>query len=393
MKIFAIRVSQPLGEFYISSVPAAALAGRVRNRPRSSQTANEDIQRLFSEKRIAEITNFSKDPQATFPTPIILAVESSEVKEIYLDLQKVEQSAPPQKNGPAKINSELRCFEIPDEGEFADVLDGQHRILGLQNSSAIGEFDLPVVFMFDLSTDDKAFVFSIINSKQTPVSGSLIYDLFDLSKFRSPQKTCHYLAQSLNNKENGPFYRRIKMLGRKEEHHEKRVMLSQGSFAARLQDLISKDPMEDARILKSPHETLKEDLRCPLRKYFIAKQDDTILKILTNYFEAIAETFDKEWGDETGVYIIRKTVGYTALIIVLRHILEEGFAAKNLTKDFFKQKAKQFKASLNDKLLTSDNFPTNSAGAVILAKTLLNMDQLIYKVTEAPDIENLTLDM
>ena len=294
--------------------------------------------------------------------------------------------------GDEDVESELRCFLVPDNGIFADVLDGQHRILGLEKSDYKQEFDLPIVLMFDLSLDDKAFVFSIINSKQTPVSGSLIYDLFDLSNFLSPQKTCHYIAQSLNNQKDGPFYRRLKMLGRKEEHHEKRVMLSQGSFAARLQDLISKNPMEDARILKDEKPELKEDLRCPLRKYFILGQDDTILKILTNYFTALSVTFTQEWEDENGNYIIRKTVGYTALIIVLRHILEEGFVKKDLTLNFFISKAQLFKENLNDRPLTSTEFPTNSAGAVVLAKAMLDLEQLEYKVVEAPEIENLVIE-
>jgi hypothetical protein len=73
MKILALLVRQPLGEFYISSLPAKFLVGRVNNRPRSSKDqSNEDIQRIFSEKRVNEIADFSRDPQATFPTPLIL---------------------------------------------------------------------------------------------------------------------------------------------------------------------------------------------------------------------------------------------------------------------------------------------------------------------------------
>jgi hypothetical protein len=52
MKILALRVQQPLGEFFITSLPASVLAGRVNNRPRSSEEeGSQDIQRLFSEKR------------------------------------------------------------------------------------------------------------------------------------------------------------------------------------------------------------------------------------------------------------------------------------------------------------------------------------------------------
>lgn len=384
MKILALRVRQPLGEFFISVLPAKVLAKRVNNSPRSSkEMTSDDIQRIFSEKRVNEIADFSRDPQATFPTPIILALDSKRVPEITPNSPLVGDEA----------NPSYTYFDIPDLGMIGDVLDGQHRILGLDRSPNQGDFDLPVVLMFDLSSDDKAFVFSIINSKQTPVSGSLIYDLFDLSKTRSPQKTCHYIAQALNSSSDSPFYRRLKMLGRREEHHTEgtRVMLSQGSFAARLQELISKEPMEDARRLKVD-EKLEDDSRCPLRKYFIINDDQSLLKIVRNYFTAASEVFHDEWSDETGKMIIRKTVGYTALVIVLRHVLDDAFREKNLTQKFFAERFTQMKQNLGNTPLTAASFSSSGAGAIKLAKALLGVDSLTYQVTEAPDIDDVRLD-
>lgn len=384
MKIFALRVQQPLGEFFISVLPANVLANRVNNRPRSSTSnGGEDIQRIFSEKRVNEIAEFSRDPQATFPTPVILALDSKVIKEIDIGAQQIVE----------RITPQLTCFEIPDEGIIGDVLDGQHRVLGLRKSSKRDEFDLPVVLMFDLSLDDKAFVFSIINSKQTPVSGSLIYDLFDLSKFPSPQKTCHYIAQSLNSTDGSPFFGRLRMLGRREEHHPegKIVMLSQGSFAARLQELISKNEMEDVLRLKEGKK-LADDPRCPLRKYFQNGDDESILKIVKNFFTAAASTFKTEWDDNDGKFIIRKTIGYTGLVIVLRHLLEEGFAQKDLSTTFFSKKFSELKTNLGKVELIADNFPSSGAGAIKLAKTLLGVEDLKYSVKEAADIEDIRLD-
>jgi DGQHR domain-containing protein len=384
MRILALRVEQPLGEFYISSLPASALAGRVNNRPRSSRSDNnEDIQRIFNEKRVKEIADFSRDPQATFPTPIILAVDSKIVTEVVDE--KLNALLTETKPGAA-------LFEIPDDGIFADVLDGQHRVLGLEISAVRDRFELPVVLMFDLSIDDKAFVFSIINSKQTPVSGSLIYDLFDLSRSRSPQKTCHYVAQSLNSDSESPFYGRLKMLGRREEHHGTSVvMLSQGSFAARLQELISKNAADDARLLKDK-KSIPDDSRCPLRKYFQRGDDESILKIVRNFFLAVSQTFEPEWNDEGGRYVIRKTVGFTALVIVLRHVLEEGFIRKDLRLSFFREQMENAKVNLADLPLTSAEFPSSGAGALKLAKTLLGLQRLAYPVIEAADIDDIRLE-
>jgi len=368
VKILALRVEQPLGEFYITSLKAEAIVNRVTNDPRSSDGRSQAaVQRVFSEKRVGEIKAFTADPQATFPTPIIIAVKSNVVKQTTIDqdcLGTIEQA--------------FTCFEISDQDEIiGEVIDGQHRVLGLRQSEYKRNFDLPVVFMFDLDPDDKAFVFSIINSKQTPVQASLIYDLFELSEFRSPQKSAHFVAQALNATEGSPFRGRLKMLGHKEEFHDKRVMLSQGSFAARLVDLISKDPQADATSIKQGL-PLKDDPRCPLRKYFIKSEDESILKIVSNYFSAIATEFETEWEDDKGDFVIRKTVGYTALIIVLRHLMPIGFEKKDLSRGFFDAQAKFLKTNLGDYQLTATVFPSSGAGAIALAKKLLGVEKLQY---------------
>src|SRR5205085_2676335 len=102
-------------------------------------------------------------------------------------------------------------------------------------------FELPVVFMLDMEPQDRAYVFSIINSKQTPVSSSLIFDLFGLAQYRSPRRTCHEIARALNAKEGGPFFQTLKMLGQKTLPTQS---LTQGSFSKYLLKLISRTPDE-----------------------------------------------------------------------------------------------------------------------------------------------------
>lgn len=383
MRVAASRVRQPLGEFFLTVLPADFFVNRVRNRPRSSDDPqSDDVQRVFNRSRVENISAFTEDPQASFPTPIILAVDSAIITEV---------SPPIQLQG---VDTPIVLFDIPNDGDIGDVLDGQHRILGLRGSTRRAEFDLGIVLMFDLNIDDKAFVFSTINSKQTPVSSSLIYDLFGLSSARSPQKTCNYIAQALNTREGGPFHRRLKMLGMRESHHDGgKVMLSQGTFASRLQELISRRPDEDARLLKAEDaKSLREDIRCPLRKYFLRGDDASILKIVTNYFTAIADVFSTEWEDKSGEFILRKSVGYTSLIIVFRHLMEEGFKKQDLSLPFFKSRAEQMKQNLGARTLTSDVFPSSGAGAISLAKALLGVEKLTYGVVEAPDIEDVRLD-
>jgi len=370
----ALRVVQPIGEFFVTVLPAKDIVNRVRNRPRSSaSTESEDVQRTFSKKRIGEIAQYTDDPDATFPTPIILSVESSRIVEANGADGNVGEPGEQAADQAGGANSRLTSFTIPEDGEtIGDVLDGQHRVLGLLHSKFrdSGEFDLVVVLMFDLDPDDKAYVFSIINSKQTPVSSSLIYDLFDLAEHRSPQRTCHVVAQAMNRQDGGPFYQRLKMLGRKEEHHKGRVMLSQGTFASRLERLITKDAARDARLEKLK-QLLPEEGDCPLRKYYLRKEDETILKIVQNFFEAARDAFRPQWESDTGEFVIRKTVGYTALIKVLGSIMPDAIAKKDLSLEYFKGRFVEFKQNLGDTPLTSEHFSSSGQGADALAAALL----------------------
>lgn len=373
-RVHALKVSQPIGEFYVTVLPARTVVGRVRNRPRTSVGGeSDDVQRIFSKKRVNEIASYTEDPDATFPTPIILAVTSDRIQEVASPAQQdAEAQEAVAAQAPAVPNPAVTFLVPDDDGMIGDVLDGQHRVLGLLHSryKTEGDFDLVVVLMFDLDPDDKAYVFSIINSKQTPVSSSLIYDLFDLAEYRSPQKTCHFVAQAMNREPGGPFFERLKMLGKKEPHHASRVMLSQGTFAARLAELITRDSARDA-VLEKKNQPLPPEEDRLLRKYYLRKEDQTILKIMQNFFGAARDAFRQEWESDTGEFVIRKTVGYTALIKVLRHTLPAAYEAKDLSLGFFQQKFERYMANLGDTPLTSAHFPSSGAGADALAAALL----------------------
>lgn len=385
--IFAIKVIQPIGEFYLASMEAATLVGRVQNKPRrSGDENNTDVQRIFAPARINQIASFTHDPDATFPTPIILAVDSSVVQQLNFakPLSQVVQAVGGDDGEESAVNQpvalsdadtaamdqSIAMFSIPDTGMIGDVLDGQHRILGLEKSSKLSSFQLPIVLMFDLDPDDKAYIFSIINSKQTPVSSSQIYDLFGLFQTRSPRKTCHMVAQALNRDEQSPFFNRIKMLGRREDHHTHRVMLSQGTFAARLLELLSSDPDGDAILMKDKNQPAEDSTR-PLRKYWLNDEDEVITKILLNYFRAIQAHFPIEWEDDSGTHLIRKSVGYTGFIKVLKQLLPEMQKRKSLSYEAFHAKLGELKPNLGTHEFTSTYFASNDSGAKKIASTLL----------------------
>ena len=358
-EISALRVTQPIGEFFIGVMTADAIVHRLSYDPRTSdQESSDAIQRKLIKSRIREISDYVGDVNATFPTPIIIAADSDRVVELDDEVAR--------KLGVSR-------FRLPPEGLIGSVLDGQHRIEGLKQASdeVRARFQLPIVLMFDLDADERAYVFGTINSTQTPVSASLIYDLFDLSKTRSPQKTCHLAARSLNETAAGPFYGRIKMLGRKESHHQSGVMLSQGAFASRLERLITTDAARDLYLMKR-NEIPPEEPQVPLRKYWLKDEDHVIVRILENYFGAVRSAFRQQWEDDSGKYIIRKTVGFEALMHVLRTIVPIGQADKDLSEMFFRKQVELFARNLGDpERLTSEYFKSSSSEATRLAKTLL----------------------
>ena len=333
-EIKVIEITQPIGTFYIGKINSNDLieSSYVRRR------GEDGIQRELSNKREKEIESYCKDPDATFPTPIILAVDSSI----------------------CELKNDATLIEYEDDKYIFEIIDGQHRVGGIRRANYSTGFscELVVVLMFDLTEEEKAYVFSTINSNQTKVDKSLIYDLFELSTKRSPLKTCHYIARIMNSKDTYPFYQKLKMLGKKEHGSN---TLSQGTFVKGLVELISKDPQEDMIRIKNGDKLLQDE-KLPLRNLFINEKDDIILKILKNYFTAVSVVFKKEWNSND--YILTKTTGYLALMKAFGKFYNYGMKQGRLDEEFFVSIFMKIKNIFEHKyiLLTSKEFQAGGVG-------------------------------
>lgn len=351
MRIPIIKIEQPIGIFYISALKAEIVCRITTVEKREYDHDNaigKGVQRAISGKRVNEIAKYTNDPDATFPTPIIISINDIESNILSDDF-----------------------FEFNEDSIVGEIIDGQHRVEGLKKSSTLSEFTLPVILMFNLREEEKAYVFSIINSKQTQVTKSLIYDLFSLSESRSPQKTCHELARLINSDENSPFYRRLKMLGAKDNPD---ASLSQGSFIKYLMPLISKKPDEDYVNIKL-NKKLIDDEAIPLRFYFINNEDEIIYKIILNAFGALKDTFPTEWS-KPDEFILSKTTGYGAVIGALKVLISEGRSNKDLTYDYFKNVFTNFSERLKNKgyKLTSEFYKSNEQEQNRLTRDILNRE-------------------
>jgi len=335
IKVTCVKVDQPIGRFYITALPATILSKITTVDPRDIE--NEmGVQRHGKKSRIKEISEFCSDPDATFPTAVVVSVD--EDKQQYCVLDEAETQV-----------------TIDEAHIVGQVIDGQHRLKGLMMSDNIENFDIPVVFMFNMTPKDNAYVFSIINSKQTKVNPSHIVDLLSLTDDRSPQKTAHEVAKALNSMPESPFYNRLRMLGYNAPGQEN-ATLSQGTFAAQLITLISKNPDDDARRIKRKEELI-QDITLPLRDYFISNQDEIILKLMFNCFSAVRTVFPEEYKDSKK-YVLWKTTGFSAIIKSFPELYRAGEKQHDLSEEFFTRAFSKVKELLVEReiSLTGEKF-------------------------------------
>lgn len=108
---------------------------------------------------------------------------------------------------------------IPLVPAAAQVLDGQHRLTGLEaaieQDISIGESDLLVTLCLGLATKEAAKIFLNINTEQRPVPKSLVFDLFGEVENDEDHaiNRATDLARSLSDEADSPLYRLIKFPG------------------------------------------------------------------------------------------------------------------------------------------------------------------------------------
>lgn len=285
-----ITYSQPGAVFYACSMPAKDIIYRLEIRRRSEDKI-EGIQREDDPRRISDIRKYLLSDSAVLPTPVVVSADSDKIR----------------------ISNNTLTI-LGNNGSIGHILDGQHRILGLRNSSptVIESFELAIVFVFDIDPYAQATIFSTINSTQKQVSKSLMYDLFSLAPGRSVGKTCHEIVKSLNEDQQSPFYKRIKMLGKKNGDRE---TLSQAAFADSISRLI-------------------EDRSGVFWSYYEAGDDWVIRKVISNAFNAIVRAQREISSDYSEDYFFR-TTGFGGFIQALGHLAKQGHDQDDMSERFF----------------------------------------------------------
>jgi len=362
-----IRLSQPIGEFYITSISSQVLRqitfADVRRMKDREMDTYLGIQREVSAKRVKDIGQYVNTVDACFPTAVILAVEGRCAE--YDERTNTLTLRTPRDQGDAATR--LNKLEI------AKVLDGQHRIEGLQHLRSGAHFDINVSIFIDMDIESQAYLFSVVNLAQTKVNRSLAYDLYDYAHSRSPQKTSHNIAVALDRDPESPFFQRIKRLGVATKGRFTET-LTQATVVEALLPYLSFDPVKDRDVFLKGHKPKSADAqelrRAIFRNMFLDEQDLDIAEILFNFFSAARARWRTAWGATGDGAILTKTNGFRGLMRLLRPAYLYCTAPGAVVGQ--PQFAELFaRAKIEDQEFNTERFKPGSSGELALFRQLL----------------------
>lgn len=365
LEIPVLLCKQPIGTFYIGVMNHDDLVAISYADVRRLETQSElreveifsGIQRELSSKRASEIGRYVNLVDATFPTSVILHIMQND----------------------AEYDETKKALILPFRDNVAKVLDGQHRIAGLEHFKRAGDsFEINVTIFIGMELEDQALVFATINKTQTKVNKSLVQDLFAFATHRSPHKTAHNVVRALNEKEGSPFHDRIKILGT--AINKEKETITQATFADNLMKLYSKDLLKDRDVYKRGKKPEKfegkELLNYPLRNLFIDEQDATIAKIIQEYFKAVQERWPDAWNIVRSERVLNKSTGFIALMNFFKlAYLNFGTPGTIVPRQEYSQLLEKVK--LDDKDFNRDRYLPGSGGQSKLFKDLCTYTGLI----------------
>ena len=356
MTFRCLEVLQPLGVFYVGVMHCKDICA----------VADFDIRRVLQEERDVERylgvqREYVRYYDATFPSSIILSVEER--------CAEYNPQTAEMKLSNYLGNDDQDSIYYP---QIARVLDGQHRIAGLSDFQN-GNFDVPVSLFVGLDIADQAQIFATVNLEQTKERKSLAYDLFDLAKMRSPQKSCHNVVVALDQDKTSPFYKRIKRLGAVTKGRSGET-ITQSTFVESLMRYISNNPKDDRDLIlrkkKLPIPNADELEKFPLRGLFVEGKDLEIAKVMWNYFDAVRRRWPKAWEYGGRSLILNKTNGFRALM----RVFKPAYLFTSIPGDVASSREflKLFeKCKLNDDDFNTENFAPGSSGESELRRVLV----------------------
>lgn len=359
-KTKALRVEQPLGEFFVAVIPANILLEVAFSDRLRARLENEDIgysvsgtQRAKTPNRRTQIAEYINRVDAAFPNSIILAANYDEATGTIRASETEEGVVDPS----VWTIDELPdgCFEltIPSAEKLAGIIDGQHRLDGFRQPVTEGRRDMELIcaVFTALPKPYQAQLFATINSTQKPVDKSLTYEMFGYNISDepvdrwTPDKLAVYLTRRLNTLAESPLKGRIVIAPRRDiglkalSRNDWKV--STATVVEGILRLISSNPKRDANLMLTPPLKTRTALRhgprdrSPLRDIFIAEQDALLFAMVLNYVKVCQALF---WEEAKPGSFILKTVGVQALFDILRKLAVEAATVGDAREEFFRRR-------------------------------------------------------
>ena len=333
-EFLAFKVSQPFGEFYTVRLNAKYLLKR--SYTKSADYNGLDMsgaQRKINRKRLTDIGQFIDSDEALFPNSIIIAANYDR-KDFLVeeDLRwKVEE-----------INAEQGIYKliIPSDSKVSSIVDGQHRLFGFEYSDR-DDMELNCSIYLDLPPSFQASVFATVNFNQSAVDKSLAYNLFGYQldnldpKDWSPDLLAVNLCRYFSETSNEFFFNHINYRLAKRNVPQRYWVISTASFVDGLMSLISDNPKEDRYLINKKatlgvmgRKALDDYEDCPLRLFYINGNDEAIRQVVSGFFTSVRSVFEL---DDTSTMVLVKTIGISALFLLLKQILIENRSSINNT--------------------------------------------------------------
>lgn len=365
MKFSALQVRQPIGDFYLTAIPASTLLKVCFPVPHTRHSSDEEgnvkdvgNQRKMIKQRLTSIAQYLQTREATLPGTIIIAANCERDGSI---VDPMDERSGLRWSISADGNlGDVYELDIPSDQPLAAVVDGQHRLWGFKNLDKISEdFVIPCAVFIDLPSPQQASIFATINFNQRPVNKSQTYELFGYNLDEepesswSPEKLAVFFARKLNADPESPFLNHIKVaaiddriLSELARRSQKDWAVSTATIVECVLKLITRRPqVERDELHKYPLEkrsrellrALDESLSCRtssvpvFRDYYLSGDKDIVIyKTIINFFTVVRDLF---WKPDLSSPL-KKTAGVQALFLVLSEILSKELYEK---RDFRKE--------------------------------------------------------
>lgn len=284
----------------------------------------DEFQRLENSAKLNSIARYVTDEKyPLFPNSIIATCDLANT--VYQDDGSIlvdENSLDTVKNvielegsdSPRSVLSNENGHYIlytPNCADSLIVIDGQHRIKGLQKAgSSINEkYDLLISFLIGYGRSLVANQFYTINYTQKPVNKSILYQL--MGQFSTDLNTKTYLhgiVRMLNEVDKSALFNRIKMLGVKPKSYsdkEKDLMTVSQAFVI---DYLA--PTLGKRITRSDYQPV-------FRYYYDNEMKMDVAKFIFEYINAIKIKFHAAWSTPSD-NIVSKSLSLGAFMKLLQ---------------------------------------------------------------------------